>query len=189
MTRREFLKDVFLVTAAAAGGIITTPTGELGVVLPTINHASTQRILAKYLLGHRIECGGFAKADVIAVPGSNIIKLPDGEFEPDDLEKTRLRAAAKAFHVGMADKIVLLNGQVKAGIDPTTPRRYLQKVYRELTGNNDGIPDEVIFEEFISENTATNAEQLQRIFNQHGWHNALVLTNDRHLDRNAAINL
>jgi len=121
--------------------------------------------------------------DVIVVPGASHIKTGDGGFEPGEQGKMRLEAAAIAYYHKMAPYIVLLNGTVTPGEDKFTELKFIQRAYARIAGENQVIPQNDIFAENTSINTATNMDELALIAKIHQIRSALIVTNRHHEPR------
>lgn len=155
VSRRFFLKA----GATSAAALVAEPY--------LVNAENAGRVIESFL-GDSVDCvsgpenrNPHYQADAIAVPSAGTIRTVNGS-EPDESGKIRLEAAAIAYFRKIAPVIILL-GAEKDAPGVTGEEKYLQQAFGKLTGNTARIPDEVIFTERNSINTATNMEELAKM--------------------------
>lgn len=151
-----------------------------------ITHPTNTAFILDAIKNSRTDCSGNTIAsasgypfDAIIIPGAGIIRNSVGELEPSEKGKERLEAGAFARLRGLADNIIIADGKGKPE-EKSVSRRYLHQIAPE-------IPDEAIFEEHESINTATDMEESAKIAQRHNFKLVAVLTNASHLLRATAL--
>lgn len=153
---------------------------------PFIDTSNTQLAL-QALAGNQIQCANGIDPldprypyDAIVVPGAGLIEISEGNYVPSHSAEMRLEGAAIAFERKLAPIIILLDGKMNPG-EELVDTRYVQKIYKELTGKT--IPNNKIIVETESINTATNMEQLKKILTDYGFKKVVIVTNEFHEPR------
>lgn len=123
--------------------------------------------------------------DVIAVPGAGSINK-NGTFSPNPHGALRLEAAAIAYHLKLAPSIILLDGKADPKAHDANVTA-LQAAYEKLAGEGQRIPEDHIFTDRSSTNTATNIGELKEAILENGWRNVLMESNKSHIIRAASL--
>lgn len=152
---------------------------------PLLNLPVTVRV-ADALAGKSVDCssGELTNAPypygVIAVPGAGGEIDGNGQPQPNTFENRRLTAAALAYINGFAPQVILLDGPGSLG---ETDKEYLQNQVWTLSGGKKELPGGSVFLDSVSVNTATNMDVLKAFMEKYGLSNALIVTDQFHLDR------
>lgn len=111
-------------------------------------------------------------SDCIIVLGARV--WPDGRLS--DMLRYRCESALKAYQSGLAKNIIVSGAQ--GADEPIAEAEAMLGWFLE-----NGVPVENIFIESRSKNTQENLNFSHAIMQEQGWDNAIVVTNDYHLER------
>lgn len=114
-------------------------------------------------------------ADVIIVLGAKLL----GD-KPSTMLELRLQEALRLYQAGYAPYFIVsgAQGRDEAISEAAAMREYLCQA---------GVPTAQIFIEDASYNTWQNLSHSQAIMRQHGWQNAIIVSNASHIRRSLAI--
>ncbi|OGM21102.1 hypothetical protein A2863_03075 [Candidatus Woesebacteria bacterium RIFCSPHIGHO2_01_FULL_38_9b] len=121
--------------------------------------------------------------DAIVVPGGGIDITPEGLTYPNEFQQLRLEAAAISFVKNKAPLVVLLDGELDPRVDPLMDKRWLQAKVTDLSQGDILLPDEFVFVDYESINTATNMRYMSGLAELRGIESQFLITNDFHLQR------
>jgi hypothetical protein len=159
----------------------------MAVIPPTINHETTLRVWDA-AWGTRIGCDYGVEPidatypyDAIAVPGAGLyFDEKTQNYQPNSFERRRLHAAALGFVNNLSPKIILLDGQLEPGVDPNINRDYLQTEVSKLSHRKVELPDDAVYIDALSINTATNMEELEKLVQDLELNKILIITDQFH---------
>lgn len=160
------------------GGIASLREKQLGYLLDV-----RQQILDEYT--PRNEKDSVYPYSAIAVLGGGYEKDSDGIFQPNEFQRMRLDAAARAYVDDQADLIILLNGQPEADTPEDVNLKYIQMRVNELSGGMRTLPSEKVIYENKTRNTLGNLEKLKEYVDEFELGEIIVFSNDFHLVRAA----
>jgi vancomycin permeability regulator SanA len=155
----------------------------LTIGLPLGHLATTERVYTA-LTGGSVDCShgehtGKYPYGIIAVPGAGGYVDGNGQFQPNNFEERRLITAALVDPNDAAPIILLGEPESTRGED----KKYLQDQVIKLSDGKVELPDEKVYIDTNSINTATNMDALKAFMKKHGIENALIVTDEFHINR------
>lgn len=111
-------------------------------------------------------------SDCIIVLGARV--WPGGRMSNSLLY--RCESALEAWKSGVAENIIVCGGQ--GDDEPATEASVMKAYFLE-----NGVPEESVIAEDVSENTIQNLRNAKKIMDERGWKSAAVTTNSYHVQR------